>query len=115
MSSVTVPLPVDELAVLRRRRSAKWPTYPADVLPLIISETDFPVAEPIAEVLHEAVSRSDTGCASQYRSWRGGGRVRCCPVRLAEPGSVTAVTDVSTSRRERRTAEPACIERTPEA
>jgi bifunctional pyridoxal-dependent enzyme with beta-cystathionase and maltose regulon repressor activities len=34
MSSVPVPLPVDELAVLRRRRSAKWRTHPADVRPL---------------------------------------------------------------------------------
>jgi len=51
MSSVTVPLPVEELAVLRGRRSAKWRTYPADVLPLTISETDFPIAEPVAEVL----------------------------------------------------------------
>jgi cysteine-S-conjugate beta-lyase len=63
MSSVTVPLPIDELVVLRGRRSAKWQTYPADVLPLTISEMDFPIAEPIAEVLREAVSRSDTGYA----------------------------------------------------
>ena len=98
MGSVTVPLPVDELAVLRRLRSAKWRTYPADVLPLTISETDFPVAEPIAEVLREAVSRSDTGYAmpvpelgeavAGFAAARWGWRV--------EPGSVTAVTDVST-------------------
>ncbi len=98
MGSVTVPLPVDELAVLRQRRSAKWRTYPADVLPLTISETDFPVAEPIAEVLREAVSRSDTGYAmpvpelgeavAGFAAARWDWRV--------EPGSVTAVTDVST-------------------
>ena len=98
MGSVTVPLPVDELAVLRRRRSAKWRTYPADVLPLTISETDFPVAEPIAEVLREAVSRSDTGYAmpvpelgeavAGFAAARWGWRL--------EPGPVTAVTDVST-------------------
>jgi cysteine-S-conjugate beta-lyase len=98
MGAVTVPLPVDELAVLRRRRSAKWRTYPADVLPLTISETDFPLAEPIAEVLHEAVSRSDTGYAmpvpelgeavAGFAAARWGWRM--------EPGSVTAVTDVST-------------------
>lgn len=98
MSSVTVPLPVDELAVLRGRRSAKWQTYPADVLPLTISETDFPIAEPIAEVLREAVSRSDTGYAmpapelgsavAGFADARWGWPV--------EPGLVTAVTDVST-------------------
>jgi cystathionine beta-lyase len=98
MDSVTVPLPVDDLAVLRRRRSAKWRTYPADVLPLTISEADFPLAQPIAEVLHEAVSRSDTGYAmpvpelgeavAGFAAARWDWRV--------EPGSVTAVTDVST-------------------
>jgi cysteine-S-conjugate beta-lyase len=97
MDSVTVPLPVDQLAVLRRRRSAKWRTYPADVLPLTISETDFPIAESIAEVLREAVSRSDTGYAmpvpelgeavAGFTAARWGWPV--------EPGSVTAVTNVS--------------------
>src|SRR6266849_928514 len=52
--SVIVPLPVDDLAVLRRRRSAKWRTYPEDVLPLTIAEMDFPIAEPIAEALRAA-------------------------------------------------------------
>jgi cysteine-S-conjugate beta-lyase len=98
MSSVTVPLPADELVVLRRRRSAKWQTYPADVLPLTISETDFAIAEPIAEVLRDAVSRSDTGYAmpvpvlgeaiAGFAAARWGWPV--------EPGLVTAVTDVST-------------------
>ena len=97
MQSVTVPLPVDDLAALRERRSAKWRTYPADVLPLTISETDFPIAEPIAEVLREAVSRSDTGYAmpapelgeavAGFTAARWGW--------LVEPSSVTAVTNVS--------------------
>ena len=98
MDSVSVPLPVDELAVLRGRRSAKWQTYPADVLPLTLAEMDFPVAEPITEVLREAVNRSDTGYAmpvpelgeavAGFAAARWGWTV--------EPGSVTAVTDVST-------------------
>jgi cysteine-S-conjugate beta-lyase len=97
MQSVTVPLPVDELAALRERRSAKWRTYPADVLPLTISETDFPIAGPIAEVLREAVSRSDTGYAMPAREL-GEAVAGFTAARwgwLVEPGSVTAVTNVS--------------------
>src|SRR5262249_26916001 len=56
-------LPVDPLAVLRKRRSAKWQTYPADVLPLTVAEMDFSLAEPVAEALREAVERSDAGYA----------------------------------------------------
>jgi cysteine-S-conjugate beta-lyase len=57
-------LPVDPLAVLRKRRSAKWRTYPADVLPLTVAEMDFALATPIAAALHEAVDRSDAGYAT---------------------------------------------------
>ena len=52
------------LAELRRRTSAKWRTYPADVLPLPVAEMDFPIAAPVAETLHAAVGRSDLGYAS---------------------------------------------------
>jgi cysteine-S-conjugate beta-lyase len=98
MSSVTAPLPVDELAVLRKRCSAKWRTYPPDVLPLTISETDFPIAEPIAEVLREAVSRSDTGYAMPAPDL-GEAVAGFAAARWgwpADPDLVTAVTDVST-------------------
>ena len=89
-------LPVDPLDVLRKRRSAKWQTYPADVLPLTVAEMDFALAEPVAEALREAVARSDTGYAM---ATPGLGRA------LAgfaagrwhwdiDPASVTAVTDV---------------------
>jgi cystathionine beta-lyase len=37
MDSGVAELPVDPLAVLRERRSAKWQTYPADVLPLTVA------------------------------------------------------------------------------
>jgi cysteine-S-conjugate beta-lyase len=63
MSTIPVPLPVDDLAVLRRRRSAKWRTYDPDVLPLPVAETDFPLAPAVRDVLGEAVRRSDTGYA----------------------------------------------------
>ena len=52
------------LGELRRRTSAKWRTYPPDVLPLPVAEMDFPLAEPVAEALHAAVRRSDLGYAS---------------------------------------------------
>jgi cysteine-S-conjugate beta-lyase len=51
------------LAELRERRSAKWRTWPADVLPLAVAEMDFPVAAPVAEALRAAIDRSDLGYA----------------------------------------------------
>jgi cystathionine beta-lyase len=89
-------LPVDPLAVLRKRRSAKWQTYPADVLPLTVAEMDFALAEPVAEALREAVERSDAGYAmpvpelgralTSFAGSRWGWDI--------DPASVTAVTDV---------------------
>ena len=63
MDSAAPDLPVDPLDVLRQRRSAKWQTYPADVLPLTVAEMDFPLAAPVAGALREAVERSDAGYA----------------------------------------------------
>lgn len=51
-------LPID---VLRRRTSTKWRTYPGDVIPMFVAETDFPLAPRITEVLAEAVAIGDTG------------------------------------------------------
>lgn len=51
-------LPLDQL---RRRSSTKWRTYPDDVLPLFVAETDFPLAEAITARLREAVELGDTG------------------------------------------------------
>src|SRR5919112_2674505 len=56
-------LPVPPLDVLRERRSAKWRTFDADVLPLPVAEYDFELAPPVAEALRTAVERSDTGYA----------------------------------------------------
>jgi cysteine-S-conjugate beta-lyase len=60
-----MPSPLEDLSLadLRRRTSAKWRTYPPDVLPLPVAEMDFPLAAPIAERLHDAVARSDCGYA----------------------------------------------------
>jgi hypothetical protein len=52
------------LAELRRRTSAKWRTYPPDVLPLPVAELDFRVAGPVAEALRAAVGRCDLGDAN---------------------------------------------------
>jgi len=54
-------VPADPIDQLRSRTSAKWRLYPEDVLPLPVAEMDYPLAEPVAEALHAAIRRSDTG------------------------------------------------------
>lgn len=49
------------LAELRERSSEKWREYPADVLPLFVAETDFPLAPAISMALQRAVEIGDTG------------------------------------------------------
>jgi cystathionine beta-lyase len=51
------------LAKLRGRASAKWTTYPADVLPAWVAEMDFPLAEPIKQRLRRAIDADDCGYA----------------------------------------------------
>lgn len=51
------------LAQLRRRRSAKWSRYPADVLPAWVAELDYPLAAPIAAALRAAIDVDDCGYA----------------------------------------------------
>jgi len=46
---------------LRKRTSAKWRVYDADVLPLWVAEMDTPLAPAVEAALHEAVTRGDTG------------------------------------------------------
>lgn len=58
MTAPLQALPIDEL---RRRSSTKWRTYPDDVLPLFVAETDFALAPAIAARLAEAVASGDTG------------------------------------------------------
>ncbi len=57
------PNPLEQLSLeaLRERRSLKWRAHPDDVLPLWVAEMDVPLAPPIAEALHGAVSAGDTG------------------------------------------------------
>jgi cystathionine beta-lyase len=96
MCPVFADLPVDPLAVLRHRRSAKWRTYPADVLPLTVAEMDFALAPAVADALHAAIGRSDTGYAVATpglgRALAGfAGRRWDWDL---DPDGVTAVTDV---------------------
>lgn len=49
------------LAELRERSSEKWREYPADVLPLFVAETDFPLAPRVKAALQRAVDTGDTG------------------------------------------------------
>lgn len=89
-------LPVAPLSELRKRRSAKWRTYPADVLPLTVAEMDFALAPPILDALRAAVDASDTGYSAAvpelgeayagFAQRRWGWHV--------DPAAVTAVTDV---------------------
>ncbi|WOQ68474.1 aminotransferase class I/II-fold pyridoxal phosphate-dependent enzyme [Microbacterium limosum] len=55
------PLKALPLEQLRERSSTKWRTYPADVLPLFVAETDFPLAPAITDRLARAVTLGDTG------------------------------------------------------
>jgi len=52
---------IPSLAELQTHRSEKWRAFPNDILPLPVAEMDFPVAEPIRQVLSEMVNTSDLG------------------------------------------------------
>ena len=59
MSDHSVSAP--KLAELQSHRSEKWRGFAADVLPLPVAEMDFPVAQPIRDLLTEMISKSDLG------------------------------------------------------
>ena len=50
-----------DLSELQTHRSEKWRAFPKDVLPLPVAEMDFPVADPISQVLREMIDHSDLG------------------------------------------------------
>ncbi|HZQ02931.1 MAG TPA: MalY/PatB family protein [Gaiellaceae bacterium] len=58
-----MPAAFDDLSLdeLRARRSAKWATYPADVLPAWVAEMDFALAGPVRAALQAALDRDDCG------------------------------------------------------
>lgn len=49
------------LSQLQERKSEKWRSFSADVLPLPVAEMDFEIAKPIRDVLEEMIQGSDTG------------------------------------------------------
>jgi cysteine-S-conjugate beta-lyase len=49
------------LSDLQTHRREKWRAFPSDVLPLPVAEMDFPVAQPIRDLLTEMVAKSDLG------------------------------------------------------
>jgi cystathionine beta-lyase len=61
IAASTAALQALPLEQLRRRTSTKWRSYPNDVLPLFVAETDFPLADPITERLRAAIELGDTG------------------------------------------------------
>jgi cystathionine beta-lyase len=48
-------------AELAGRKSFKWRTYPAEVLPAFVAEMDFTQAEPISDAVRAALAAGDTG------------------------------------------------------
>ena len=59
MSDHSVSAP--NLSELQTHRSEKWRGFASDVLPLPVAEMDFPVAQPIRDLLTEMVAKSDLG------------------------------------------------------
>lgn len=82
---------------LRLRSSAKWTSFPPDVLPAFVAEMDFPLARPVKDALIEAIEIDDTGYANASgsdlaSSFAGyASRHWDWPV---DPEQVTATTDV---------------------
>lgn len=54
------------LEQLRRKRGAKWTTYPTDVLPAWIADMDFTLAPPVRAALEEQLARGDLGYPPPY-------------------------------------------------
>ncbi|MFO0743412.1 MAG: aminotransferase class I/II-fold pyridoxal phosphate-dependent enzyme [Labilithrix sp.] len=87
---------------LRARQSAKWKVYSDDVLPLWVAEMDYPLAEPIKQVLKAAIQADDAGYAdprglgASFAPWakrRWGWDVAPADVKVA-PDVVTAIAEL---------------------
>ncbi len=85
------------LEKLRRRTSAKWTSFPTDVLPAFVAEMDFPLASPVKEALIQAIELDDTGYSNAPGSGLGNAfadfALRHWDWSL-DPEQVTATTDV---------------------
>ena len=98
------PHPFDHVteATLRRRQSVKWQLYQQDVLPAWVAEMDFPLADPIRHVLHQAIDDNDAGYAdprglgASFSPWakaRWGWEIAPDDVRIA-PDVVTSISEI---------------------
>ena len=94
---MAIDLTVASLDELHRRRSEKWSMHPPDVLSSTIAEMDFPIAEPVARALREAIDRSDLGYAAPASASLRQAFAAFAARRLAwsvDPEQVTVVPDV---------------------
>jgi cystathionine beta-lyase len=90
---------------LRRRKSFKWKTYPADVLPSFVAEMDFDIAEPIKDAVRAALDDGD--CGYPHKGELGEAFASFAKARLGwqpDPDLVFAVPDVMTGITEAVTA-----------
>ena len=83
---------------LRTRKSHKWRTYPADVLPAFVAEMDFDPAEPIKDAIRAAVANGDLGYP--HKGDLGEAFAEFAADRLGgwspDPGLIFAIPDVVT-------------------
>jgi cystathionine beta-lyase len=82
---------------LRRRHSAKWARYPADVLPAWVAEMDFPLADPVRAALVEAVQLDDCGYAAPQELGLAEAFAEFAEKRMgwnADPAAVTPSSEV---------------------
>lgn len=85
------------LDTLRQRRSMKWRTYPADVLPAWVAEMDFDLAQPVIDAVTGALELGDcgyglTGALGEVFAGFAAGRLGW----VADPARVFAIPDVMT-------------------
>jgi cysteine-S-conjugate beta-lyase len=85
------------LPQLRRRRCAKWRTYPDDVLPAFVAEMDFDLAPPIGPAVAAALAIGD--CGYPHKGTLGEAYAAFAADRLGwdvDPGRVYPIPDVMT-------------------
>jgi cystathionine beta-lyase len=97
MRRVDALLGTCSLPQLRRRRSAKWRTYPDDVLPAFVAEMDFDLAPPIGPAVAAALAIGD--CGYPGKGALGEAYAAFAADRLGwevDPGRVYPIPDVMT-------------------
>jgi len=85
------------LPQLRRRRSVKWRTHPADVLPAFVAEMDFDLAQPVVRAVTAALATGD--CGYPHKGTLGEAYAAFAADRLGwdvDPARVHPIPDVMT-------------------